>query len=292
MNAAIAEFSVDPIETARLGHLSLFKGANLAALAPVLTQCPLLALKTGDVLVEKGQPLPVAYQLVSGRLSICDDEGKATSDIKPGEYYGAVEVVAHMPANEKVIVSEDCSLLVLDEDGLMGLINCSHTVARNTLFMLMRHVRVGAATAAANDAAMTDVRTKYARASQTDELTGLHNTAWLKEMLTRQIMRSATESKPLALLAMSVDGFDDFAKDFGHVAADQALCSIADLIRQNARPTDMYAIVENKEFVLALPDTDRDGGAVVAERLRSIVSDTAVVIPGECLLPPVTVSIG
>ena len=291
MTATIAEYTIDPVETARLGHLSLFRGANLAALAPVLNQCPLLKLKKDEVLVEPGQPLPVAYQVISGRLATFDGQGAVVSQIAPGEYIGAVEVIAHANASELVKVTEDCSLLVLDEDGLMALINCSHTVARNTLFMLMQHVRVRNMDAA-SAAPATDIRTKFARASQSDELTGLHNTAWLKEMLTRQIMRSATEGKSLGLLMMSVDGFEEFKNDFGQMAADQALCSIADIIRQNARPTDMYAILDNNEFVVALPDTDRDGANVVARRLRNLIGDSAVVIPGECLLPPVTVSVG
>lgn len=291
MTTTIAEFTIDPVETARLGHLSLFRGANLAALAPVLNQCPLLKLKKDEVLVEPGQPLPVAYQVISGKLATFDEQGDLVSQLAPGEYVGAVEVIAHANASDLVKVIEDCSLLVLDEDGLMALINCSHTVARNTLFMLMQHVRVRNMDAT-NNAPPTDIRTKFARASQSDELTGLHNTAWLKEMLTRQIMRSATEGKSLGLLMMSIDDFDVFTGDFGQMAADQALCSIADIIRQNARPTDMFAILDDKEFVIALPDTDRDGANVVAERLLSLISDSAVVIPGECLLPPVKVSIG
>jgi diguanylate cyclase (GGDEF)-like protein len=260
-------------------------------LAPVLNQCPLLKLKKDEVLVEPGQPLPMAYQVISGKLATFDEQGELVSQIAPGEYIGAVEVIAHATASELVKVTDDCSLLVLDEDGLMALINCSHTVARNTLFMLMQHVRVRNMDAG-NDAPAPDIRTKFARASQSDELTGLHNTAWLKEMLTRQIMRTATESKSLGLLMMTIDGFDAFKNDFGQMAADQALCSVADIVRQNARPTDMFAILDDYEFVGALPDTDRDGASVVAERLRKLVSDTAIVIPGECLLPPVTVSIG
>lgn len=291
MSAAISEFSTDPVETSRLSQLPVFKGANLTALKPVLTQCPLLQLKQDEILVDPGQPLPVAYQLISGKLASFSERGERLSEIVPGEFVGAIETFAHTPAANQIRATEDCSLLVLDEGGLMGMVNCSHTVARNALYMFMEHVRYQDLPAA-NDDARAGLRARYARTSHIDDVTGLHNHLWFKEMLTRQIMRSATESKPLTVLMLAIDSYEEFRNDFGQVASDHAECVVADVIRQSARPTDMYGVMQHNEFVIALPDTNIEGGTVVAERLRTTIADSAVVIPGECLLPPVTVSIG
>lgn len=192
------------------------------------------------------------------------------------------------PCSVHVVADQDCHFLVVDEDRLLALINTSSAIARNFLFILMHYLRNKDSTAPEH----SRLQQKYQRESSVDELTGLHNRRWLDDMLTRQIMRCATNKQPLSIIMVDVDNLSEFNNEFGVNAGDQALYSVAQTIMTNARPTDIIARYGGDRFAIVLPGTDTKGAELVGERLRTAISETKIVIPRECILPPVSVSLG
>ena len=53
-----------------------------------------------------------------------------------------------------------------------------------------------------------------------------------------------------------------------HLAGDRALLGVANLLQKLARKTDMVARYGGEEFAIILPETDRPGAMVLAERMR------------------------
>ena len=128
--------------------------------------------------------------------------------------------------------------------------------------------------------------------SNIDSVTGLYNQRWLDGVLERQIMRSATDSKPLSVLAIAVDDFSEFKKEFGGELADHAFAVVGQVIAASVRPTDMVARHDSDRFVVVLPETDMQGAEVAATRIREAVAQTEIEIPGACRLPPLNVVTG
>ena len=75
---------------------------------------------------------------------------------------------------------------------------------------------------------------------------------------------------------------------YGHVAGDQVLRAVADVVRNGVRKIDVAARYGGDEFVALLPETDPTGGWVLAEKIRLTVSEQGM--PG--VDPAPTVSVG
>ncbi len=290
MNHDISVYTTAPVGPEETARIRLLQGTEYGSVKMILETCPSLELEPNRVLVAPGEPCQALYVVVSGRLRIHLDSPNSSpiGTVEAGESLGELSIASRKSASSYAIADKKSRVLVLDEDRLLELINCSHVLARNYIFSLIRHLRTPDQTAV-QIAGMQD---KFRRYSHVDEITGLHNRRWIEEMLGRQIMRSATDKRPLSVLMLDIDGFSEFQHEFGEVAGHQALYFLAQTLMRKARPTDLIARYENDRFVLVLPDTDMPGAQVLAQRLCVTASETGIEIPNECILPPMTISVG
>jgi diguanylate cyclase (GGDEF)-like protein len=113
--------------------------------------------------------------------------------------------------------------------------------------------------------------------SMVDGLTGLANRRSFEGRLQDAVRVAHRTNRPLAFLLADVDRFKDFNDSYGHLAGDEALKIVASSLRAPAmRPADLVARWGGEEFVALLPDTDRAGAHLVAERLRAAVAALAI----------------
>ena len=127
--------------------------------------------------------------------------------------------------------------------------------------------------------------------ASTDPLTGLpnrrHFIGRLEEELARMRRR---EDHSAALLMLDLDHFKRVNDSLGHAAGDAVLRSFAALLRKELRKADSAGRIGGEEFAVLMPETDRAAAGIFAERLRSIVEQSAHDHAGQLI--PVTVSIG
>jgi len=102
----------------------------------------------------------------------------------------------------------------------------------------------------------------------TDGLTGLYNHRYFYQRLEEEVRTSARYGAPLSLLMIDLDDFKSYNDEFGHLAGDQVLREIADILRrQLRRNVDIPARYGGEEFAVLLPHTPLAGAQAVGERL-------------------------
>ena len=104
--------------------------------------------------------------------------------------------------------------------------------------------------------------------SVTDDLTGLYNSRYLRQVLHRESKRASRSRRPLSLLFIDLDGFKTVNDNHGHLSGSRALVEVADVMRRCARETDVLARFGGDEFTVVLPDTGSEGAVAVGERYR------------------------
>jgi two-component system cell cycle response regulator len=110
----------------------------------------------------------------------------------------------------------------------------------------------------------------------TDSLTRLLNRRALLERLTGEVERAKRFKSQLSLLMVDLDHFKTVNDRYGHLAGDEVLRQIGELLARVVRTIDVVARYGGEEFVVALPETSSEGAVVFAERLRERVASQAL----------------
>jgi len=123
-----------------------------------------------------------------------------------------------------------------------------------------------------------------------DPLTGLLNRSCLDDSMDSEISEARRKGLPLSVMMIDADRFKDINDVHGHLAGDEALTSLARIMRAAIRSEDTLVRYGGEEFVLVMRATPLDEAHGVAERIRSTVEATPVV--WQSLRFQLTVSIG
>lgn len=105
-----------------------------------------------------------------------------------------------------------------------------------------------------------------------DGLTGLLNHTAIKEELAREVVRSGRLSTPLSLAMVDIDFFKKVNDTYGHAAGDRVLKSLARLLKQRLRETDIVGRYGGEEFAVIMNDTDATSAAKVIDEIRTVFS--------------------
>lgn len=105
-----------------------------------------------------------------------------------------------------------------------------------------------------------------------DGLTGLSNRRAFGHRVTLEMSRAVRYGTPLSLLLLDVDHFKGYNDTFGHIAGDEVLRTLSQVLQTQGRETDFFARYGGEEFVVILPHTGSAGAGILAERLRAAIS--------------------
>jgi diguanylate cyclase (GGDEF)-like protein/PAS domain S-box-containing protein len=128
------------------------------------------------------------------------------------------------------------------------------------------------------------------RLAATDPLTGAFNRREFMALAEQESLRSHRYSRPLSIMMLDLDHFKRLNDTFGHAAGDKALQRFTTLCCNALRTVDIFGRWGGEEFVALLPETDAEGAAIIAERLRKILSQNVLVYNDQKI--NFTVSIG
>ena len=99
-------------------------------------------------------------------------------------------------------------------------------------------------------------------------MTGVYTRRYFIERFDEEIKRGALRKSNLAFLMIDADHFKAVNDQHGHLAGDQVLKEISNIIQENVRGIDIVGRFGGEEFCVVLPDTVPAGASVVAERIR------------------------
>ena len=105
-----------------------------------------------------------------------------------------------------------------------------------------------------------------------DSLTGLLKHASIKEAADVALARSQRSAQPLSLAMVDIDEFKTVNDTYGHAAGDVVLASIAMLLRQRLRQSDVIGRYGGEEFVAVLPECDTESARQLMNDIRERIS--------------------
>ncbi len=101
-----------------------------------------------------------------------------------------------------------------------------------------------------------------------DSLTGLLNHSNLKEQLHREVMRCQRSAMPLSFAMIDADHFKIVNDTYGHLTGDRVLKSLARILQDRLRRTDILGRYGGEEFGVILLNTDGDKAVAIMDEIR------------------------
>ena len=123
--------------------------------------------------------------------------------------------------------------------------------------------------------------------ANTDGLTELYNHRQFHERLEQEIARGSRFGAVFSIIMLDIDLFKVYNDIYGHLAGDQILRKIGELIKGSVRKLDIPFRYGGEEFTVILPEARLDNAYKVAERIRKTIESKA-----SSKAMPVTVSLG
>jgi len=112
------------------------------------------------------------------------------------------------------------------------------------------------------------------RLTVVDSHTGLYNHRYLQERLSQELQRAKRHMLSLSVLMLDIDYFKSLNEVYGHQYADFILAEFGRLLLRMVRSNDVVTRYGGEEFILILPETNKEGAAEFGQRLLTEIINT------------------
>jgi diguanylate cyclase (GGDEF)-like protein len=171
---------------------------------------------------------------------------------------------------------------MLQVTGLMGLVACLYmlvAVLKNVELIAKRQLH--------------EANMRLELQATTDGLTGITNRRGFDKLLHEEWRRHQRGQMPLSLALIDADLFKQYNDVCGHLAGDDCLRAIAEVIQSSIRRGgDLAARFGGEEFAILLPNTCEDGAYAIAEQIRMRIKMLSIPHPRSSVSRCVTISTG
>ncbi len=105
----------------------------------------------------------------------------------------------------------------------------------------------------------------------TDSLTKLYNRHVLTTIFEKEKAKAKRNKIPLSFVMLDIDHFKKINDTLGHLTGDSVLIKLAKILTAHVRAADTIGRWGGEEFIIILPETDLEGAAILAEKLRKTI---------------------
>jgi diguanylate cyclase (GGDEF)-like protein len=105
--------------------------------------------------------------------------------------------------------------------------------------------------------------------SMVDALTGVKNRRALMDAARREVAKAQRMAGTLVVLMLDLDHFKELNDALGHPVGDKALRQFAEVLKEQARQSDLVARYGGEEFCVLMPQSTPADAEKLAQRVRT-----------------------
>ncbi|PCJ29215.1 MAG: hypothetical protein COA90_11795 [Gammaproteobacteria bacterium] len=109
-----------------------------------------------------------------------------------------------------------------------------------------------------------------------DELTQIPNRRYFNEVVKKQLADAKRNQTPIAWCIIDIDFFKKVNDRYGHASGDIALKTIARVLHDSLRESDLLARIGGEEFIISFPNTTLEECWILVDRVSQAISNTVI----------------
>lgn len=130
------------------------------------------------------------------------------------------------------------------------------------------------------------------RQTEIDSKTGLYNARFFSETLETELARANRFDRPITVVMADLDLLRNINNTYGHLAGDQVLIGIAEIIKNNVREYDVVARFGGEEYAILMPETQSEQAFERMDTIRGLIEKADFTVPTSVTAIKATISIG
>jgi diguanylate cyclase (GGDEF)-like protein/putative nucleotidyltransferase with HDIG domain len=130
------------------------------------------------------------------------------------------------------------------------------------------------------------------RETEIDSKTGLYNAKYFSKVIKSELDRAQNFDRPLTVVLADLDLLRNINNTYGHLAGDEVLIGVANILKNSLREFDIVARFGGEEFIILMPETSPDDAHPIIENLRTAIEKNVISIPTSLKPISVTISFG
>lgn len=117
------------------------------------------------------------------------------------------------------------------------------------------------------------------RQSETDPKTGLFNARYFERALHAELNRANRSDRPLTVVMADLDLLRNINNTYGHLAGDEVLLGVADILKNSLREYDLVARFGGEEFAIMIPEAEPEQVIARIESIRACIAAAEFTVP-------------
>jgi diguanylate cyclase (GGDEF)-like protein len=256
-----------PVRATPAGHVSsaeilatvdLFRSLNINQLEKLLAKSTQRVYPSGHAIIRQGEPGHSIYVVLSGRVrvveSLPDNPAEMfLGELGQGEVFGELGVLRERPRSATVIPLERTACLVVPENDFMDALHTSPEMALGLVRILAGR--------------LYEADRMLARYGP-DPLTGLPGRRAFHDLYKRLGSGARRRGTSVLLVAVDVVHLKLINDRYGYTVGDDVLRTVADVLMDSSRGTDLIARYGSDEFAALLVEANAEHVDTVVRRIQ------------------------
>lgn len=130
------------------------------------------------------------------------------------------------------------------------------------------------------------------RQSELDPKTGLYNARYFEHALQNELNRANRFDRPLTIVMADLDLLRNINNTYGHLAGDQVLIGVANILVKSVRDYDIVVRFGGEEYAILMPETTPEEAFPRVEAIRETIEKTEFIVPTSATPIRITMSFG
>jgi len=130
------------------------------------------------------------------------------------------------------------------------------------------------------------------RQSELDPKTGLFNARYFERALQTELNRANRFDRPLTIVMADLDLLRNINNTYGHLAGDQVLIGVANILKSSVRDYDVVVRFGGEEYAILMPETSPEEAFPRIDTIRQTIEQTEFAIPTSVIPIKATMSFG